>query len=348
MNCNLVDPCVFRTYIKEEAPLQINIDNRVKEEIRNYMIFMSCSSPLFRGPNDLESQLPVGAASAQYHLLSSQSHSQLTKSDAKSLPPGTATEVGGGGGMSRAHKTSSHTEFRQSEHSTSSKATPLTLTTATATTTGAAFSGGVYPSGFGGGGGGLKTSIMSANKPPLSQTEITNKSSSFSSEVSSGQSSVVDSSCQSPVEKSPRVGDGGTRGGSLSKVAAGNIFDMGSPLMDHSSTRLRSETWSGGKRVDSCVSSSAGTSPTVIPLGNIGLDQRHIFDRAAEEIYMLMNTDPYQRFLKSEAYQTLLNEAPMGDKSSELNKVQRLYHNFCLHILQKSLTFLFYFCHAQG
>ena len=46
------------------------------------MIFMSCSSPLFRaGPNDLDSQLGGnGGMAAQYHTLSSQSHSHLTKS----------------------------------------------------------------------------------------------------------------------------------------------------------------------------------------------------------------------------------------------------------------------------
>ena len=111
------------------------------------------------------------------------------------------------------------------------------------------------------------------------------------------------------------------------------MFEVDSPLMDHS-TRMRCKTWSGAAgavgvaKRDSCTLSCSGGASPKIPVGNIGLDQRHIFDRAAEEIYMLMNTDPYQRFLKSEAYQTLLNEAPMGDKSSELNKVQRYFPCF--------------------
>ena len=53
------------------------------------------------------------------------------------------------------------------------------------------------------------------------------------------------------------------------------------------------------------------------------MSKRHVFDRALEEIVLLMSSDPYQRYLKSDAYRKLMNEPPLMDKPSDLQRVQK-------------------------
>ncbi len=57
--------------------------------------------------------------------------------------------------------------------------------------------------------------------------------------------------------------------------------------------------------------------------GTFAVTRRFIFDKALEEIHLLMSNDPYQRYLKSDAYSKLLNEPPLVDRPTELHRVQK-------------------------